>query len=51
VRAALEALSAAAPHWVAQVLEVSDWNRRYARRIDTWRLPASQTKKDQLALD
>ncbi|MER5914506.1 transposase [Streptomyces sp. NPDC001982] len=51
VRAALEALSAAAPHWVAQVLEVSNWSRRYARRIDTWRLPTSQTKKDQLALD
>ncbi|MET9647668.1 IS1182 family transposase [Streptomyces syringium] len=52
VRAALEALSAAAPNWVAQVLEVGEWNRRYGRRIDAyWRPPGSQTQRDQLALD
>ncbi len=51
VRAALEALSAAAPDWVAQVIDVPSWSRRYAQRIDTWRLPTSKTKKDQLALD
>jgi transposase len=50
VRAALEALSAAAPHWLAQVLDPS-WARRYAARIDTWRLPASKTRKDALVLD
>lgn len=52
VRAALEALSAAAPDWVAQVLDVGGWNRRYGRRIDAyWRPPGSQTQRDQLALD
>jgi len=51
VRAALEALSAAAPHWVAQVIDVPGWNRRYAQRIDTWRLPTAQIKKEQLAVD
>jgi len=52
VRAVLEALSAAAPHWVGQVLEVSEWSRRYGRRIDeSWRPPSSQTKREALALD
>jgi transposase len=50
VRACLEALSVAAPHWVTEVLDVSGWGRRYRQRIDTWRLPTSQTKKDELAL-
>jgi transposase len=50
VRAAVEALTAAAPHWVAQVLDVPGWSRRYDTRIDTWRMPSSQTKRDQLAL-
>ena len=50
VRAALEALSAGAPHWLEQVLDPS-WARRYAARVDTWRLPTSKTKKDALALD
>ncbi|MET8454541.1 transposase [Streptomyces sp. NPDC005209] len=50
-RAALEALSSAAPGWVAQ-LEVGEWNRRYGRRIDAyWRPPGSQTQRDQLAVD
>jgi len=48
VRACLEALSSAAPRWVAEVLDVPGWSRRYQQRIDTWRLPASQTKKDEL---
>jgi hypothetical protein len=52
VRAAVEALSGAAPHWVARVLEVPEWNRRYGRRIDeSWRPPTSQAKRDELALD
>ncbi|WP_223839963.1 IS1182 family transposase [Saccharopolyspora pogona] len=50
VRACLESVSAAAPDWVAEVLDVPGWSRRYQQRIDTWRLPASQTKKDELAL-
>ncbi|WP_327588949.1 transposase [Nonomuraea sp. NBC_00507] len=49
VRAALEALVAAAPGWVEQVLEVTDWADRYRARIDSWRLPASKTKQEQLA--
>ena len=51
VRAALEALTCVAPHWVAQVIDVPGWSRRYGARIDTWRMPASQTKRDQLAVD
>ncbi|MDH6130598.1 IS1182 family transposase [Kitasatospora sp. GP82] len=51
VRAALNALAAACPDWVEQVLVVEDWSRRYADRIDTWRLPTSKAKQDALALD
>jgi transposase len=50
VRAAVEALTVAAPHWVAGVLDVPGWSRRYDTRIDTWRMPACATKRDQLAL-
>lgn len=49
VRAALEAISAAAPDWVEQVLEVPGWAGRYRARIDTWRLPSSQAKREELA--
>ncbi len=49
VRAALEALAAAAPGWVEQVLEVPDWADRYRARVDSWRLPASKAKQEQLA--
>ncbi|WP_370151285.1 hypothetical protein [Streptacidiphilus sp. EB129] len=51
VRAALNSLCSAAPGWVDQALDVSDWIRRYADRIDTWRLPTSKTKQDKLALN
>jgi hypothetical protein len=47
----VEALSAAAPDWLAQVIDVPGWSRRYGRRIDSWRMPASKTKQDALALD
>jgi hypothetical protein len=50
VRAALEALSAAAPGWVQQVLEVGGWADRYRARIDSWRLPTSATKREELAV-
>jgi hypothetical protein len=49
VRAALEALSTAAPHWVAEVLEVPGWAERYRARVDSWWLPTSQTKREELA--
>jgi hypothetical protein len=39
----------AAPQVVAQLLDDS-WSKRYAARIDTWRMPASETKKAELAL-
>jgi transposase len=50
VRAAVEALSAAAPDWLAQVIDVPGWSRRYGRRIDSWKMPASKTEHDALAL-
>src|SRR5216683_1094650 len=49
VRACLEALAVAAPHVVAHLLDES-WGKRYAARTGTWRMPASTTRKDELAL-
>ncbi len=49
VRAALEALAVAAPDWLAATLDVADWTARYGIRIDTWRLPSSQSRRDALA--
>src|ERR1022692_97619 len=49
VRACLEVIAVAAPHWLADHLDGS-WGKRYAARIDTWRMPASATKKNELAL-
>jgi transposase len=49
VRACLEQLAVAAPQLVAQLLDES-WGSRYAARIDTWRMPASTAKKEELAL-
>jgi IS5 family transposase len=51
VRACLEALASAAPHWLAAVVDVSSWTRRYGARIDTWRLPKTTTKRAQLATE
>ena len=48
VRAALEALAAAAPDWLAAVIDDS-WQRVYGQRIDTLRLPASQAARTKLA--
>jgi len=50
LRACLEALAAAAPGWLAGVIDVPGWSRRYGTRIDSWRLPASQAKRAELAL-
>jgi transposase len=49
VRAALEALAVAAPDWLAATLDVPDWTARYGPRIDSWRLPAAQSRRDALA--
>ncbi len=50
VRAALEALAVAAPHWLAAVIDVSAWSGRYTARVDSWRLPSSETRRTELAL-
>jgi transposase len=50
VRAVLEALAVAAPSWLAQVIDVAEWNTRYGVRVDSWRLPASAAKRDRLAV-
>lgn len=51
VRAAVEAIAAVAPDWFAAAFDVPGWSHRYGHRVDSWRLPTSQTKRDQLALD
>jgi len=50
VRAALEALTAAHPGWVAQRLCVPDFARRYGTPMTSWRPPASRAKQDELAI-
>jgi len=50
VRAALEALTAAHPDWVAQRICVSDFARRYGTPLTSWRPPASQAGQDELAI-
>ena len=49
VRAALEALAAAHPDWTAQVLDAS-WARRYSTPLTSWRPPASEKKRAELAV-
>jgi len=49
VRACLEALSVAAPSWLATVIDVGEWALRYGPRVDSWRLPGSAAKRDRLA--
>jgi transposase len=48
VRAALEALAAAAPGWLSGVIDAS-WQRVYGQRIDGMRLPASEAARKELA--
>ena len=50
VRAALEALTAAHPDWVAQRVCVTGWARRYGTPMTSWRPPASKAKQDELAI-
>ncbi len=49
VRAALEALSAAAPGWLAGVVDRS-WQQVYGQRIIDLRLPESKARRAELAL-
>ena len=49
VRAALEALAAAAPGWLAQVIGAS-WQQVYGQRIEQFRLPAGTAKRADLAV-
>ena len=49
VRAALEALAAAAPGWLAGVIDAS-WQRVYGQRIDDFRLPDSKARRADLAV-
>jgi hypothetical protein len=50
IRAALEALAAAHPAWLAQRVCVADFNRRYGTPMTSWRPPISQAKRDELAI-
>ena len=51
VRAALEALAAACPDWLAQRLCLPDWERRYGARISTWQRRApGKAERDKLAV-
>jgi hypothetical protein len=49
VRAVVEALAVAVPGWLPTVIDVPDWAQRYGARVDSWRLPTSQAKRQQLA--
>ncbi|MGW1365181.1 transposase [Streptomyces chartreusis] len=49
VRAALEALAVAAPAWLAGQVDVAGFAHRCGPRVDGWRMPSSQTKRDRLA--
>ena len=49
VRAALEALAAAAPGWLAGVIDAS-WQRVYGQRIAEIRLPDARSRRAELAV-
>jgi transposase len=49
MRAALEALAAAAPGWLTGVLQPG-WERRYKVRVESYRLPDSATARAELAV-
>jgi hypothetical protein len=50
VRAAPEALAAAHPAWLEQRVCVPDFARRYGTPMTSWRPPASQARRDELAI-
>jgi len=49
LRAALEALAAAAPQWLASMIDES-WTGVYGARIDNLHLPSSRTRRDELMI-
>src|SRR6266702_3854541 len=49
VRVALEALAAAAPGWLAGVIDAS-WQEAYGQRVDAFRLPDGKAKRADLAV-
>ncbi len=49
VRAAVEALAAAAPDWLAQVIQ-ADWVQRYGARADAYRMPQGTQARAELAV-
>lgn len=49
VRAALEVLAAAAPGWLAGVIDAS-WQEVYGQRVDDFRLPGSDARRAELAV-
>ena len=49
LRAALEALSAAAPDWLANHID-AEWVQRYGARADSYRLPQGEDKRTKLAV-
>ncbi len=44
LRAAVEALAAAASEWLAPLIS-ADWIKRYGARIDSYRFPKGVTKQ------
>jgi transposase len=49
LRQALNQLAHLAPDWLRTIVE-SDWYDRYGRRVEQYRLPKEQTKRNALAL-
>ncbi len=49
LRATLNALATVAPEWLRGVT-VADWYKRYAHRVQDYRLPRSQAEREALAL-
>ncbi len=50
VCAALEALAAAYPDWLARRICVADRDRRYGTPMTSWRPPRSEARCDELAI-
>lgn len=50
VRAALEALAAAAAGWLADAVDIPEFAQRYAERVNGWTMPWSKSKRDRLAV-
>ncbi|MCA2191026.1 IS1182 family transposase, partial [Nonomuraea cavernae] len=48
LRAALEALAAAAPGWLAEMV-APEWIERYGRRVDSYRFPKGENARTQWA--